>query len=996
MCKRLMYLFSFVLFLVILHGGTAHGVDINTDPSLVGWWKLDDGTGTIAVDSSPNGINGTLEGDPQWVTGWLDGALDFDGTGDDVNFGNDSIFNITDEVTLAVWVNTRDMGNGQDNPWLGKGDNAYMLKGFRTGYDVEFFIYDGGWNSAHYITDESFNNEWHHVAGTYDGTQLLIYVDGVVGANLSLSSTINVTTHDVALGTNTQASGRYYDGLLDDARIYSRALTATEIQMVMTGGGEPGRATEPVPENKATDVIRDVVLSWIPGSYAQTHDVYFGTVFEDVNNADRTNQLGVLAVQDHDSETYSPGRLEFKKTYYWRIDEINTSSDDMTFKGNVWSFTVEPEFIIIPGESITATASSQAVNQGPEQTINESGLDANDLHSENTNYMWRTAEGEIGPAWIQYEFDKTYKLNEMSVWNYNGSSILFIFGIQDVTVEYSIDGTDWTQLDGISKFNPAPGADGYAANTIVPFDGIEAKYVKINAGSNWSGGLYDQVGLSEVRFTALPVSAREPAPVSGATDVAIDTTLSWRAGREAQEHKIYISNDQQAVIDGTVSPITVSDAKYGPLSLDMESTYYWQIDEVNNLETPASWLSNIWSFSTQQYIIVDDFEAYNDIEEDQDGSNLVYLTWTDGYDNPTINGSTIGYTEAFQPTMETSVVHSGSQSVPLTYDNSVASFSEVTASTADLSVGQNWTKGDARTLVLWYYGDPNNSSTEQMYVKINNTKVIYEGDSNNLVKQRWTQWNIDLASLGINLNNVTTLGIGFERTGATGGSGTVFIDDIRLYRSAPPVPIAVDPGTDALVAYYKFENNVQDSSGNGFNGTIAGNPTYIQSLAGYGMALQLDGVDDYVDCGNNASFDITEQITLTAWVNTSDSGNSEHNPFVGKGDESYAIKHANNNSMEFFIYDTDWQTLQSPVDDSFNGEWHHVAGTYDGNQLRLYVNGGLANSRDYVGSINATTYPVNIGRNSQQTTRLYEGAIDDVKIYNRALSAGEILYLADN
>ena len=84
------------------------------------------------------------------------------------------------------------------------------------------------------------------------------------------------------------------------------------------------------------------------------------------------------------------------------------------------------------------------------------------------------------------------------------------------------------------------------------------------------------------------------------------------------------------------------------------------------------------------------------------------------------------------------------------------------------------------------------------------------------------------------------------------------------------------------------------------------------------------------------------------------------------------------------------------MDDSFNGEWHHIAGTYDGNQLRLYVDGGLVDSEDYLGSINSTTNPVNIGRNSQQTTRLYEGAIDDVKIYNRALSAGEILYLADN
>ena len=174
---------------------------------------------------------------------------------------------------------------------------------------------------------------------------------------------------------------------------------------------------------------------------------------------------------------------------------------------------------------------------------------------------------------------------------------------------------------------------------------------------------------------------------------------------------------------------------------------------------------------------------------------------------------------------------------------------------------------------------------------------------------------------------------------------------------------------------------------------IVGTPVYVAGITG--MALSLDGVDDHVNCGNDTKFNITEQITLSAWVNTNDSGNGQHNPFVGKGDQSYAIKHASNNSMEFFIYDSTWQTLQSPVDDSFNGVWHHVAGTFDGNQLRLYVDGSLADSLDYTGAIATSTYPVNIGRNSQNTDRLYEGAIDEVRIYNRALSEGEILFLAN-
>ena len=77
------------------------------DPDLVAHWKLDDGSGTTAIDSSGNGNDGTFVGDPQWVAGKLGGALDFDGDGDYVDFGNDTIFDITDAFSLTLWINWR-------------------------------------------------------------------------------------------------------------------------------------------------------------------------------------------------------------------------------------------------------------------------------------------------------------------------------------------------------------------------------------------------------------------------------------------------------------------------------------------------------------------------------------------------------------------------------------------------------------------------------------------------------------------------------------------------------------------------------------------------------------------------------------------------------------------------------------------------------------------------------------------------------------------------
>ncbi len=581
--------------------------------------------------------------------------------------------------------------------------------------------------------------------------------------------------------------------LTSDTPIYGILITAPGIDPVsiLAVRGEVGLCSDPKPADGATDVPRDVVISWTPGIYAQTHDVYFGRVLEDVENADRDNPRDALASQNQDANTYGPGILEFGQTYFWRIDEVNAPPESTIYKGKVWSFTVEPFAYPIPAENITPTASSFMEGYGPDNTTNGSGLDVNDpdLHSMDTKTMWFSEVSDPGSAWIQYDFDKLYKLNKMLVWNYNGSSILTGYSLKEVTIEYSEDGQAWTVLPEANEFAQATGKDGYEYNTTVDFKGAAAQSVKITANSNWGGAMYTQYGLSEVRFLYIPVNAREPNPDSGATDVDVDAALVWRAGREAAEHNVYLSTDEQAVIDGTAPVVTVTDASYSPPeSLVLENTYYWRVDEVNNAEIPTTWQGELWSLSTQEFLVVDDFESYNDLPAEEEGSNLVYATWTDGFNDPSTNGSTIGYIVPFQPTMETDIVHGGEQSVPFRYDNTTASYSEVSVNPGDLAIGSDWSIGSPQTLVLSFHGSSDNAATEQMYVKVNGVKVVYPGDAADVTRSIWKQWNIDLAALGIDLSNVTQVSIGFERTGAIGSSGMVFIDDILLYRSAPSVP----------------------------------------------------------------------------------------------------------------------------------------------------------------------------------------------------------------
>jgi len=637
-----------------------------------------------------------------------------------------------------------------------------------------------------------------------------IYTSNSTDLNLDsvLKGDTNKLVTFVIINENSDSSASYWVATKEGDPATAPKLTLPNAAL--------SAAMNPNPVDGVDDVPRDgLVLSWTPSESAISHDVYFGDDPDMVSNANRTNPMGVLLSEGQDPNTFALDRLNFNQSYYWRIDEVGGTPDPID-RGQVWSFTVEPVSNSIPGENITATASSSEENKGPENTVNGSGLDESGLLHGNVGEgnMWLSSQDGVQPSWIEYEFDRLYKLHEMWVWNSNeGLEPLIGLGIKDVTIEYSANGTDYTTLGTTHEFAQAPGTIDYAHNTNVDFGGVAAKYVRLTANSNW-GGILNQYGISEVRFFYIPVSAREPYPESSATDVDVDLTLGWRAGREAASHDVYVSTDANALsLAGSVTEPRLDTAS---LALILGQTYYWRVDEVNDAEIPATWQGDIWNFSTQEFLVVDDFEAYNDIPSGEPDSRLIYETWLDGFANPTTNGSAIGYIVPFEPTMETGTVYSGDQSVPLSYNNSIASLSEVTVNPAELAIGRDWTIGSPQTLVLWFHGNPGNAITEQMYVKIGGSKVLYDGDAINLARPQWTQWNVDLTNMGANLGNVTTFVIGLERTGAVGGSGMVFIDDIRLYRQAPPLPsetVWVEAETGTVTAPMRLFDDPNASAG---------------------------------------------------------------------------------------------------------------------------------------------------------------------------------------
>jgi len=207
-------------------------------------------------------------------------------------------------------------------------------------------------------------------------------------------------------------------------------------------------------------------------------------------------------------------------------------------------------------------------------------------------------------------------------------------------------------------------------------------------------------------------------------------------------------------------------------------------------------------------------------------------------------------------------------------------------------------------------------------------------------------------------------------------------------------PAPVDPGAESLVAHYAFENDASDSSVNALHGTLMGDPAFAAGTSG--MALDLDGAGDFVDCGGNAQFSFTNAMTVSTWVNIR-SVTTAWMAMVAKGENAWRLGVNNQTTGIHYAFTgsaRSYQAANTSIQLPFN-EWHHVAATYDVSVGALvYIDGVLDASNPDTGGIETNGMPLLLGDNPEATGRFFDGLLDEVTIYGRALSAGEILHLA--
>jgi hypothetical protein len=261
-------------------------------------------------------------------------------------------------------------------------------------------------------------------------------------------------------------------------------------------------------------------------------------------------------------------------------------------------------------------------------------------------------------------------------------------------------------------------------------------------------------------------------PINGAVDVTQTPVLTWAPGLGAT-YDIYFGTEANALEKKGSG--NLGDESYEPGQLEWNTTYYWRIDEANSANADSPWTGPLWSFTTANFLIIDDMESYNDLDPAEEGSNRIFNAWIDGYDDP-INGSLVGYDNP--PFAEQTIVHSGNQSMPFEYDNA-AGKSEATLT---LTSNRDWTINGVDTLTIWIRGNRDNDA-ENLYVALDGNAVVNHDNPEAARISRWTAWNIDLqkfADQGVNLANVNSITLGLNSV--TGGSGIMYFDDIRLYK----------------------------------------------------------------------------------------------------------------------------------------------------------------------------------------------------------------------
>ncbi|MHC4642254.1 MAG: PA14 domain-containing protein, partial [Planctomycetota bacterium] len=399
-------------------------------------------------------------------------------------------------------------------------------------------------------------------------------------------------------------------------------------------------AANPSPRYGSLEPDWQPTLSWTPGAFAATHELYFSSDFDDVN--ERTAPKIVLTALNYTP----PAPLDLDQTYYWAIDEVNSVGPAPGFwPGDVWNFTLPPGgtgravrewWLGIGGGTSIPDLTGNArypdnpddweyvdIFEGPTDWANNYGSRIHGwLRPPTTgDYRFWIATDDNGELWLSTSEDPADAnlVSEVTAWanprDWDDTDVVPSGPITlQANKKYYIMGL---MKEGGGGDNIAAAWQGPSTSPVSSRQVIDGQYLCATP--------YD------------PPYASNPRPQDGATEDDRTPLLSWWPGAHAQAvngHELYFSSNYDDVNDRTVSKIVLTEPNYPyPTPLMLGQTYYWAIDEVNSLgPVPGRWSGKLWSFTMNECISLDNFEDYNDRGE-------LRVIWEDGYANVVWGGT---------------------------------------------------------------------------------------------------------------------------------------------------------------------------------------------------------------------------------------------------------------------------------------------------------------------------------------------------------------------
>jgi len=896
---------------------------------LVGLWSFngDDISSTTAYDRSGNANNGTLTGGPTKVIGKVGQTLNFDGTNDYVDVG-DSFY--SDVLTVCAWVNadtidasTRSIIVKRNSSGITPGTNEWSLSLSTSGANFTSWQTDSI-TSLNMTASPGFfaTGLWYHLCGVQNGNGNpgYVYINGVQSASAAQGSVMGNTTDRIQIGVETNGdSARFWDGKIDEARVYNRALSATEIQSLYDQGG-------------GTKVASAV------------------------------------------SQTAGTGRLDSGLAGYWKLDETTGSSaSDSSTNGNTGTLVNMEN-----GDWTTGQIGNGLDFDGVDEYVTIP--DAAMLRPENRSYtvaVWAKPDNinQIGPVVTKRQNGGSSEQFYMticgnSVCGSSGKKLYFSM-IESSGGNYRLVVSANDVADG--NWHHLVATANQSTNTVdVYVDGVLASGTKTSNGS-WptvnntdplrigsdNGSLYYNGAVDEVRTYNRALSEDEILQLYRlTTPTGTDTGLKGYWSFNGQDMSGTTAYDRSgAGNNGTLTGGPTKTIGIAGQGVDFDgSNDYISVADTNVLDGFSDLSLSGW-FNRDTFTTDDTIIAKKNSSAIGDAGYIAYIDATTDQLIFKISDGTNEYS--------------------------------LTSKTAFTASGWNF------FTVSWANTGPSGS---RMYIN---------GLDNNATHNAGT-W-----SISDDPTNALVLALGAESD--AGGPFDGKLDEIRLYtgtltsaqakalydasapdkgNSSASQPQGTGRLDSGLAGYWKLDENTgtsaSDASTNGNTGTLTNGPTWTTGQIG--SAVDFDGVDDYVTAaGSTSSANITGPLTVSAWIKPGTNSGNQY--IVGKWNGATLLNYllrvnTSGTTVTFFVGDGNVDNGASGTVSV--GAWSHVVGLWDGVDTKIYINGVFVAKAATPLPPDASGTSLFFGQGSGSGGGPYNGDLDEVRVYNRALSADEV------